>query len=46
MKIKKNSKIYIAGYRGLVGPAKKKRLEEGGYQNLLLSDLDDLDLQR
>ena len=30
-----SAKIHIAGHRGLVGSAKKKRLEALGYANLL-----------
>ncbi len=31
----KNSKIYVAGHRGLVGSAIVKKLESKGYSNLL-----------
>lgn len=44
--MKKNSKIYVAGYKGLVGSAIKRKLEEKGYSNLIYSDYDDFDLQR
>ncbi len=44
--MKKNSKIYIAGYKGLVGSAIKRKLEEKGYTNLVYSDIEDFDLQR
>ncbi len=44
--MKKEAKIYIAGYKGLVGSAIKRRLEEKGYTNLVYSDRDDFDLQR
>jgi len=44
--MKKNSKIYIAGYKGLVGSAIKRKLEEKGYTNLVFSDIEDFDLQR
>lgn len=44
--MKKNSKIYIAGYKGLVGSAIKRKLEEKKYSNLLYSDYEDFDLQR
>jgi len=43
--MKKESKIYIAGYKGLVGSAIKRKLEEKGYNNLLYTDLRDFDLQ-
>jgi GDP-L-fucose synthase len=42
----KNSKILILGYHGLVGSAITKALEEKGYNNLLLKDIEDLDLRR
>ncbi|MFH1457255.1 MAG: GDP-L-fucose synthase, partial [Patescibacteria group bacterium] len=32
----KDSKIYIAGHRGLVGSTIKKQLERQGYTNLIL----------
>lgn len=44
--MKKNSKIYIAGYKGLVGSAIKRNLETKSYSNLLYSDYEDFDLQR
>lgn len=44
--MKKDSKIYIAGYKGLVGSALKRKLEEKGYANLIFSDYEDFDLQR
>jgi GDP-L-fucose synthase len=44
--MKKEAKIYIAGYKGLVGSAIKRKLEEKGYVNLIYSDVDDFDLQR
>jgi hypothetical protein len=31
----KTSKIYIAGHRGMVGSAIMRRLEQGGYTNLI-----------
>jgi GDP-L-fucose synthase len=37
-------KIYIAGHRGLVGSALIRRLEEGGYTNLLTRTHAELDL--
>ncbi len=46
IKMKKSSKIYIAGYKGLVGSAIKRKLEEKGYTNLVFSDIEDFDLQR
>ncbi len=42
--INKNSKIYIAGHRGLVGSALMRRLEQEGYTNLLRRTHAELDL--
>ncbi len=39
-----DSKIYIAGHRGMVGAAALRRLQQEGYQNLLVRDRVDLDL--
>lgn len=44
--MEKQAKIYIAGYKGLVGSAIHRVLTSRGYQNLVLSDRDDFDLQR
>ncbi len=38
------SKIYVAGHRGLVGGAITRRLQEGGYRNLLTRKHTELDL--
>ncbi|PRY98316.1 GDP-L-fucose synthase [Marinilabilia salmonicolor] len=40
----KNSKIFIAGHRGLVGSAIRRELEASGYHNLLLRSRTELDL--
>lgn len=40
----KNSKIYIAGHRGLVGSAIVKNLQEKGYTNLIYRTHKELDL--
>lgn len=40
----KNSKIYIAGHRGLVGSAIVKNLESKGYTNLVYKTHSELDL--
>ncbi|QHG91872.1 GDP-L-fucose synthase [Sulfurimonas sp. CVO] len=40
----KNSKIYIAGHRGLVGSAIVKNLEAKGYTNLITKTHEELDL--
>ncbi len=42
--MKQNSKIYVAGKNGLVGSALLRRLERGGYTNVVSSDIDDFDL--
>lgn len=42
--MKKNSKIYIAGHRGLVGSAIVKNLEEKGYTNLVYRTHSELNL--
>jgi GDP-L-fucose synthase len=40
----KESKIYIAGHRGLVGSALKRKLESKGYTNLIFRTHKELDL--
>lgn len=40
-----NSKIYIAGHRGMVGSAIKRNLEKKGFKNLLLRTSTELDLR-
>ena len=42
--IKKNSRIYIAGHKGLVGSAILRKLKEKGYKNLIIVDRKKLDL--
>ena len=42
--MEKNSKIYVAGHRGLVGSAIVKNLESKGYNNLLFRTHNELDL--
>lgn len=44
--MEKNSKIYIAGHRGLVGSAIKRELEKKGYTNLVFKTHLELDLER
>lgn len=39
-----NSKIYIAGHRGMVGSAVVRKLKESGYRNIVLRTRDELDL--
>jgi GDP-L-fucose synthase len=41
----KQDKIYIAGHRGMVGSAIKKKLESEGFKNLLVKTSDELDLR-
>ena len=43
--MEKNSKIYIAGHRGLVGSAIVRKLQKEGYQNLLLRTSSEVDLR-
>jgi GDP-L-fucose synthase len=42
--MKPDSKIYVAGNKGLVGSAIQRRLERGGFSNLVTSDIGDFDL--
>jgi GDP-L-fucose synthase len=42
--MEKNSRIYVAGHRGLVGSAIRRNLEGRGYSNLLLRTRAELDL--
>ena len=44
VKMDRESKIYVAGHRGLVGSAIKRRLESDGYNNLILRTHTELDL--
>ncbi|MHB8390821.1 MAG: NAD-dependent epimerase/dehydratase family protein, partial [Acidobacteriaceae bacterium] len=37
-------KIYVAGHRGLVGSAILRRLQAGGYRNLIVRTHSELDL--
>src|SRR3989344_1476702 len=43
-KMNKNSKIYIAGHKGLVGSAITRLLQKEGYKNLILKTRQELDL--
>lgn len=43
--MEKNSKIYVAGHRGLAGSAIVRKLKEEGYQTLLLKTSAELDLR-
>ena len=42
--MEKNSKIFVAGHRGLVGSAIVKNLESKGFTNLITKTRDQLDL--
>ncbi len=42
--MEKNSKIFVAGHRGMVGSAIVRELRRQGYENLLLVSHDELDL--
>lgn len=44
--MEKNSKIYVAGHRGLVGSAIVRKLISEGYNNLVLKTHNELDLTR
>ena len=44
IKMKSDSKIYVAGHTGLVGSALTKTLQEKGYTNLILRTMEELDL--
>ena len=41
----KQDKIYIAGHRGMVGSAITRKLEQEGFQNLVFSTSQELDLR-
>lgn len=43
--MEKNSKIYIAGHNGMVGSAIRRKLEQEGFNNLLLRSSKELDLR-
>jgi GDP-L-fucose synthase len=43
--VNRESKIYVAGHRGLVGSAIVRRLEQEGYGNLLMRTREELDLK-
>ncbi|MGX5820049.1 GDP-L-fucose synthase [Chitinophaga lutea] len=43
--MEKNAKIYIAGHRGMVGSAIKRRLEKDGFDNFVTRASSDLDLR-
>ena len=43
--MEKNSRIFVAGHRGLVGSAICRRLRQEGFDNLVLRELEELDLR-
>jgi GDP-L-fucose synthase len=43
--MEKDSKIYVAGHRGLVGSSIVRRLQEEGYTNFVLKSKQELDLR-
>ena len=43
--MRKNTKIYIAGHRGMVGSAIWRLLEQKGYDNLIGRSSKELDLK-
>ena len=44
MQLSKSDKIFVAGHRGMVGSALVRRLEAGGFKNVLKRDRSQLDL--
>lgn len=44
MKGVKTSKIFVAGHRGMVGSAIVRRLQQSGYENIIVRSHDELDL--
>lgn len=44
--MKKDSKIYVAGHRGMVGSAIVRELERQGYTNIVTRTHKELDLTR
>lgn len=44
--MKKSSKIFVAGHRGLVGSAIVRKLQKEGYTNLILKGREEVDLTR
>jgi len=45
MEMQKNSKIFVAGHKGLVGSAIVRKLKKEGFTNLILRDHSELDLR-
>jgi GDP-L-fucose synthase len=44
--MEKESKIYVAGHKGMVGSAIVRKLMENGYENIVMRTRDELDLTR
>ena len=44
IKMEKDSRIYIAGHKGMVGSAILRDLTKKGYTNLIIRNRDELDL--
>ena len=44
--MEKDSKIYVAGHRGMVGSAIVRKLEQEGYHNIVTRTSKELDLRR
>ena len=42
--LKKNTKIYVAGHKGLIGSAFIRFFEKNGYKNIVVQDRNNLDL--
>ena len=42
--MKKDSKVFVAGHRGLVGSAIVRNLKENGYTNIITKTRQELDL--
>ena len=42
--LKKDTKIYVAGHKGLIGSAFIRFFEKNGYTNIVVKDRDKLDL--
>ena len=40
-----DARVYVAGHRGLVGSALMRRLDEGGYEDVITRTSDELDLR-
>ena len=44
MKFNKNTKIFLAGHKGMVGSAILRKLKECGYKNIIIRNRKQLDL--